>query len=376
MNPTKALFRLLLGRRLPTTEGRINVAGLKKQVTIGRDDYGIVYINAETMEDAWYGLGFCHGQDRAFQLEFNLRAGRGTLSEAFGPAVLPVDRLSRRVGFHRSAKEQLDVISHELISRLDTYAKGVNEGIAKGSVKPSPEFALLKIKPTEYTAADVLTVVKLFSYSMSFNLDCELMRHKILMSDGAEALQALDHAFPEYKLTLPPYPPIAGDAVSFLAEDLARLQGAVGLKGGCNNWVIAPERTGTGRPILANDLHIGPSIPPPWYLCKLTAPGLTVAGVTFPGAPAVLAGHNGTCAWGMTAGMSDVVDLFSEELSADGKRVRRGSGFVPCELVRELINVRDAAPVVEEVLVTPRGPVISPAMKDTGTVCFAERRLA
>ncbi len=368
MNPTKVLFRLLLGKRLPTIEGKIDVEGLKKTVTIGRDEYGIVYINSETMDDAWYALGFCHGQDRAFQLEFNLRAGRGTLSEAFGPAVLPVDRLSRRIGFYRAANEQLEVIGDALRSTLEAYARGVNAGIMKGQRKLPPEFRLLKLRPTEYTPADVLTVVKLFSYSMSFNLDCELMRHKILVNDGREALQALDHAFPEYKLTLPPYYPVAGDAINFLADDFSRLQACVGMKGGCNNWTIAPGRTATGRPILANDLHIGPSIPTPWYLCKIAAPGLTVAGVTFPGAPAVLAGHNGTCAWGMTAGMSDVVDLFSEELSADGKRVRRGSGFIPCELVREIIKVKGAEPVVEEVLVTPRGPVISPAMKDTGTV--------
>jgi penicillin amidase len=368
MNPTKALFRLLLGRRLPTTEGRINVTGLKKQVTIGRDEYGIVYINADTADDAWYGLGFCHGQDRAFQMEFNVRVSRGTLAEAIGPAALPVDRLSRRIGFYRAAKEQLEVIGDDLRARLEAYVRGVNEGISKGADKLPPEFALLKITPTEYTPADVLAVVKLFSYSMSFNLDCELMRHKILMSDGIEALQALDHAFPEYRLALPPYTPIAGDCMNFLAEDLSRLQTAAGLKGGCNNWVIAPDRTATGRPLLANDLHIGPSVPSPWYLCKLTAPGLSVAGVSFPGAPAVLAGHNGTCAWGMTAGMSDVVDLFAEELSADGRRVREGRSYVSCDVVREIIAVRDAEPVVEEVLITPRGPVISPVLTESGTV--------
>jgi penicillin amidase len=365
MNPTKTLFRLLLGRRLPTVEGRITVAGIKGPVKIGRDDYGIVYISADTMAEAWYGLGFCHGQDRAFQLEFNLRAARGTLSEAIGHATLPIDRLSRRIGFYRAAKEQLEVIGDALRATLEYYARGVNEGIARGSGKLPPEFALLKLQPTEYTPADVLAVVKLFNYSMSFNWDCELMRYMILHKDGADALKELDHAYPEYKLTLPPYTPIAGDAADFLAKDLSQLQVFAGMTGGCNSWVLAPERTSTGRPILANDLHIGPSLPAPWYLCKLTTPEGTVAGVSFPGAPAVLAGHNGTCAWGMTAGMSDVVDLFLEELGADGRSVREGDDFIPCETVREIISVKDAAPVEEEVRITKRGPIISPALKDT-----------
>lgn len=367
MNPTKALFRLLLGKRLPTVEGRINVEGLKKPVKIGRDEYGIVYIGAETMEDAWYGLGFCHGQDRGFQLEFSLRTARGTLSEALGPETLSVDRLSRRIGFYRAAKEQLEIIGGELRARLEIYAKGVNEGMNKGSAKPPPEFALLKLRPTEYTPADTLAIVKLLNYSMSFNWDCELMRYFVLKKDGADALRALDHAFPEYRLTLPPYYPIAGDTTDFPAGDLQRLQALVGMAGGCNNWVIAPERTSTGRPILANDLHIGPSIPTPWYLCKLTTPEASVAGVSFPGAPAVLVGHNGTCAWGMTAGMSDVVDLFAEERGPDGKSVREGDAFVPCRVIREQINVKGAASVEEEVVVTKRGPIVSPGLEDLDT---------
>lgn len=220
------------------------------------------------------------------------------------------------------------------------------------------------MQPTEFTAADCLGTLNLFNYSMAFNWDCEIMRHKILTGDGAEALRALDHSYPEYKLSVPPNNAVSGDPVDYLAEDLSRLLTFSGKNGGCNNWAIAPSRTATGRPILANDLHIGPAIPSPWYLCKITTPEISVAGVSFPGAPAIPVGHNGTCAWGMTAGMSDVVDLFKEEIGADGKSIRQGDDFVPCEVVKEIIRVKGAGPVEEEVLITPRGPIISPALKD------------
>lgn len=364
MNLLKSLFRLFTGARLPTTEGTIQVKGIKKPVRIGRDKYGITYINADSTEDAWYGLGFCHGQDRAFQIESNLRAYRGIFSEVLGPIALPIDRLSRRIGFHRAAQEQLEAIDDETRRTLDVYAKGVNNGIRKGCKKLPHEFMLLGMQPTELTAVDVLGFVKLFSYAMAFNWDCELMRYKVLTQDGMDALKAIDHSYPEYKLATSPYSSIAGDSINWLAEDLSLFSTTVGMSGGCNNWTIAPSRTATGRPILANDLHIGPSIPTPWYLLKISTPDFSAAGASFPGVPAVVLGHNDTCAWGMTAGMSDVVDLFVEEIGPDGKSVRQGNDFIPCEVHKEVIHVKGAEAVEEDVLITPRGPIISPALKD------------
>jgi penicillin amidase len=363
MNLVKPIFGLLSGRRLPTIEGRLGVEGIASPVKIGRDQYGISYIHAENAEDVWYGLGFCHGQDRAFQIESSVRVARGTFAEVAGSAALPIDRLSRRIGFYRSAQEQLDVISSDVRCMLETYARGVNSGIRKGCRNLPHEFALLGMKPTELTAVDILGIIKLFCYAMAFNWDCEIMRYKVLTQDGPEALKALDHSYPEYKTTIPPCSSIAGDAINWLAADLALFSSTVGMSGSCNNWTIASSRTATGRPILANDLHIGPSIPTPWYLCKVSTPEFSAVGASFPGAPAVVLGHNGVCAWGMTAGMSDVVDLFVEKIGPDGKSVCQGDSFLPCEVRKETIRVKGAAPVEEEILITPRGPIISPALQ-------------
>ena len=127
MNIPKLIFRLLLGRRLPITAGTLEVPGIEQPVLIRRDRYSIPYIEAQGDEDAWYGLGFCHGQDRAFQLEGLLRVVRGTMAELVGPAVLPVDRLSRRIGFRRTAEQQLEILDGEsLVHRL--FADGDRRG--------------------------------------------------------------------------------------------------------------------------------------------------------------------------------------------------------------------------------------------------------
>src|SRR2546430_14739162 len=111
MNLPRALFRLLLGRRLPVTSGTLRVAGVRGRLRIDRDQWGIPHIDAANDHDAWFGLGFCQGQDRAFQLETILRVARGTVAELVGPRGLPVDRLSRRVGLRRSAVLQYEVLS-------------------------------------------------------------------------------------------------------------------------------------------------------------------------------------------------------------------------------------------------------------------------
>jgi len=361
MNVPKLIFRLLLGRRLPITTGTLTVSAIKRPVLIRRDRYGIAYIEAENDEDAWYGLGFCHGQDRAFQLEGLLRIVRGTLAELVGPATLPLDCLSRRIGFYHSAQQQ--ALGDEACRMVEAYAQGVTDGVRVGCRRLPHEFALLRAQPTPYSAADALGVLKLMSFTLASNWDCELARLKILTEDGPEALVALDPTYPEWLPVTAPPGKLAGHAVDRLAEDLAIFAGTVGLGGGSNNWAIAPSRTATGRAILANDPHLAPALPPYWYLAHLRTPDWAVAGASFVGGPVFPVGHNGTAAWGMTAGLLDNTDLFLEEIGPDGQSVREGDGFVPCEIRQEIIQVKGGEPVEEEVLITPRGPIIGPALE-------------
>ena len=363
MNIPKLVFRLLLGRRLPVTAGRLEVPGIHRPVLVRRDHYGIPTIEAQGDEDAWYGLGFCHGQDRAFQLEGLRRIVRGTLAELVGPEVLPLDRLSRRIGFHHSAVAQLEALDGEIRSILEAYAQGVNTGARIGCRRKAHEFALLRTDPTPFNASDTLGVIKLMSFTLASNWDCELARFKILTEDGPEALAALDPAYPEWLPATSPPGALAGRAADRLSEDLALFTAIVGPGGGSNNWAIAGSRTTTGRALLANDPHLGPSLPPHWYLAHLRTPDWAVAGASFVGGPAFPVAHNDVAAWGNTAGLTDNTDLFLEEIGPDGRSVREGDQFVPCQTRLEVIQVKGGDPVEEEVLVTARGPIIGPALE-------------
>jgi penicillin amidase len=362
VNLARLVFRTALGSRLPVTTGTLTAPGLGRPVRIRRDRWGIPCIDAAGDVDAWYGLGFCHGQDRSFQLELLLRLTRGTLAELVGTPGLPVDRLARRIGFRDAAGMQLGLLEPDLRAMLEGYAAGVNAGATVGLPRPAREFALLRARPTPWTAADVLALLKLHSFALAANWDVELARLKILTGDGPEALAALSPAYPEWLPVAAPPGTLAGPAVDRLAEDLAVFSAVVRVGGGSNNWALAPSRTATGRPLVANDTHLPPTLPPQWYLAHVRTPDWAVAGASFVGGPGVLAGHNGCAAWGLTAGMVDNTDLFLEEIGPDGRSVREGDGFVPCALRTETIAVRGGPMVTEEVLVTPRGPLIGPAL--------------
>ena len=365
MSLTRLMFRLLLGQRLPVTRGDLAVPGLFGRVRIARDRYGVPLIDTDDSRDGPFALGFCHGQDRAFQLELLLRVARGTLSEMVGPGALPVDRLSRRVGFYRAAVEQLDALDADVRASFDAYARGIRAGSTPPAQPRQPhEFALLGARPTPWTPTDTLAITKLLSFNLTSNWDAELVRLKVLTSDGPEALRALDAAFPSWHPVAMPVGAKAGDVVHHLASDLAAFFSWVPPGGASNNWVVAGSRTATGRPIVANDPHLDAALPAHWYLARLRTPDDCFVGATFVGGPAFLAGHNGHCAWGLTAGLVDNSDLFIEQVGPDGASVRQGDDFVPCRVVEEVIAVKGGATVTERVLITPRGPIVSPAFAD------------
>jgi penicillin amidase len=363
LNLSRLLLRLLLGRRLPRTSGTLTIAGLAADVRIDRDAWGIPHIEAANDQDAFFAVGFCHGQDRSFQLELLLRAGRGTLSEMVGLPTLAIDRLSRRIGFHRSSQQQWPVLDADIRNMLEAYTRGVNAGRSLGSSRKAHEFTLLRAEPTEWTTLDCLGVLKLISFTLPTNWDVELARLRILVDDGLEALAALDPASHrlEYAPTREDHVRAMGSLLDQLAADLAAFTAFVKVGGGSNNWAVAASRTATHRPLVANDPHLDPRLPSHWYLAHVSTPQWQTAGATFLGGPNVLAGHNGFGAWGLTAGLVDNTDLFIEQMGPDGRSVRQGDGYTPCEVREEIIHVKGSANVTERVLITPRGPIVSPA---------------
>ena len=359
---SRALFRLLLGSRLPVTSGTLEVEGPRGSITLSRDRHGIPMIEAEDELDVFFGFGFCQGQDRAVQIELMKRAASGTLSELFGRTTLQVDRLYRRVGLRRAAEEQFQVLAPRVASIITAFALGVNAGRTVGLPRRPHEFVLLRARPTEFTALDVIAILKLQSFAIPSNWDSELARLMVLNLDGPDALLDLDPAYPEWHPVAVPPTGVAGKAAERLAEDLAKFQETIGSGGGSNSWAVSGSKTRSGRPLLANDPHLAPAVPPHWYLARMQSPGWALAGAALPGTPAMAVGHNGNCAWGVTAGLTDNTDLFLERIGTDGRSVLEDGEYVQCETRREVIRVRGAKPVEEEVLVTPRGPIISPAL--------------
>jgi penicillin amidase len=356
-------MRLLLGQRLARTQGALSVPGLKGRLRIHRDRWGIPTVVAENDHDAFFGLGFCHGQDRAFQLEVLLRVARGTLAELVGKAAVPVDRLSRRIGFYHSARKHWPQLGPELQGQVEAYTRGITAGNSLGLPARPHEFVLLGGRPTPWGPLDTVALVKVMSFSLASNWDVELARLKVLLEDGPDALLALDPSYdPDHPVTAPPGVK-AGPACEYLLRDLALFTSVVQPGGASNNWAIAPWRTATGRPLLANDPHLEATLPSQWYLAHLRTPEWSLAGAFFVGGPGAFAGHNGHCAWGITAGLVDNTDLFREEIGPDGRSVREGDSWVPCPVREETIRVKGGQPIVERVLETPRGPIISPALE-------------
>ena len=362
MPPRPSLRFLLrgLGRRAPRTTGQLRVPGLSADLTIARDRWGIPHVEAASDADVWFGLGFCHGQDRAFQLELLARAGRGRLAELLGADALPLDRLSRILGFHRLAVTQLPELDADIRALLEAYVAGVNATIGVGA-RPH-ELVLLRSARSPWTPYDVLAFLGLQSLALAGNWDTELGRLSVLLADGPDAMEAVA---PSHRADLPTVIPVggvAGEPLDRLAADLAALRDVVGGAGSSNAWALSGSMTASGAPILANDPHLGPSVPAPWYLAHLRTPDWAVAGASFVGGPAFPTGHNGHCAWGITAACTDSADLFLEEVDLDAGVARGPAGPEPIERIEERITVRRAAAHVETVTVTRRGPLVTPLL--------------
>jgi penicillin amidase len=372
MSLHRPFLRLLLGRRLPVVAGTLRVEGPIEPILIRRTVFGIPVIEASGDTDAAFGIGFCQGQDRAAQLELLLRAARGTLAELVGPRGLAVDRLSRRVGFARLAGRQTELLLHEQRALLAGFAGGITAGATLGLRRRPHELVLLRGRPTPWASADVFAVMNLAAFLQASNWGSELARLLILEGDGAAALAAVDPSGPCPARSSVVADDRAAEAVARLARDASVLADAIGTGGGSNAWALGPERTASGRPLLASDPHLPPGAPPHWYLAHLRTREWACAGAYWVGTPVAMTAHNGFAAWGVTSSLVDTTDLFLERIGPDGRSVSEGERLVPCEVREERIAVRGADDVVEHILVTPRGPLLGPALEgDRGALSIS-----
>jgi penicillin amidase len=351
---------LYLRQSLPQTEGEIRLPGLGAPAEVMRDRYGIPHIFAASLEDASFALGYVHAQDRLWQMEMSRRIAAGRMAELLGAGALEADRFLRTLGVRRSAEANLRVLDIETRRLLDSYAAGVNAYLASGPVLP-PEFWLTGAQPEPWTPADSIGWVKMMAWDLGGNFRNELLRMSLARKLPLERIHQI----------LPPYPgeqpPVIADLKELygtLERDAVQLaQFAPDNDGlGSNNWVVSGARSASGKPLLANDPHLGLTAPPVWYFAHISVPGTNVIGATLPGVPGVILGHNERIAWGFTNTGPDVQDLYIEKLDATGGYVAP-EGRRPFRVIEETIRVKGAAPEKLRVRISRHGPVISDVLR-------------
>ena len=369
----------IYGRQsMPLIDGNVVAQGLRGEVRIARDAMGIPSITASSTEDAMFGLGFAHAQDRLWQLETHKRIGAGRLAQAFGGPALESDKFLRSLGVQRAASRQWDSAGPQVRAAVVAYAAGVNAFI-NGSIRARPpEFLLLGLQPEPWTPVDTMAWAIMMAWDLGGNWSTELLRMRL----------ALKMPVPRINELIPPYPgdaPLATSDYATLFRDL-KLDGKMGTQAllaapesgvegvGSNNWVVHGSRTDTGKPLLANDPHLKLSAPALWYFARLEAPGLKVAGATMPGLPMVVLGQNEHIAWGFTNTGPDVQDLYIERIKPDDPgQYQTPEGWAAFESFTETIKVKGQPDVQLTVRATRHGPVISDSGATQGLTGAADK---
>ena len=369
----------------------IYIAGLSKSVTVRRDERGIPYIEATNEADLYFAQGYVTATDRLWQMDVLRRTVRGELSEIFGRLTLEEDKKRRIYGFAKLSEMMLANTSGPARAALESYTRGVNAYIESHELKELPrEFQILQYRPRAWSAADSLAIGKIFAEALSTSWQSDLRRAAIadLPREKREILLAetspLDVVVvgnDNIKKNTPtasvsfPHELSTNDSIDVFRElksidemterSLARVGLYVPDRAASNNWVVAGSRTASGKPILANDPHLPAIVPSIWYMTHLSIPGLRVAGVTTPGAPGVILGHNEHIAWGATNLGPDVQDLYLEKFDKENpQKYMTPSGWREAEVRREEIKIRksftDSVTDSEfvDVTVTRHGPII------------------
>lgn len=365
----KSAMGLLDRTRLPRIDGSLHLAGLHAPVEILRDAWGVPHIYAQNLSDLFFAQGFVHAQDRLWQMEFNRRLVAGRLAEKLGAVALPLDRWMRTLTLRRVAEFEVSLLSEETKSYLQAYANGINIGILHGRLPI--EFTLLGYHPEPWQISDSLAWIKMISWNLSVNWESELLRTQMVARLGPELAAEMEAPhLSRWPFISPPGTDYSYIGTSALerAQQTRPFIGPSPYEGlGSNNWALSGERTTSGKPILANDMHLGLTVPAIWYENHLICEEFNITGVTFPGIPAVVAGHNGHVAWGFTNGFVDVQDLYIERLQHtpnEGIQAEYLGKWEAARVIKETIQVKGEQPFVEEVIITRHGPIINSLAPD------------
>jgi penicillin G amidase len=387
---------------LPQLDGTIRLEGLQGKVVVLRDAHGVPHIRATSLKDLMFAQGYVTAQDRLWQMDLSRRIAQGRLSELFGPRTLHSDIMNRTLGLKQAAERGVKELHPEEQKLLLDYARGVNAFIQTHQHRLPIEFLLLRYHPEQWRESGSLEVALNMARLLNTSWPDELMRERVQAKLGSARLASeifperspLDRAAaqlspvssaPSGRVAAPPShvtemephllePP--GGATARPAGNLAGLDPMLSALAssssytgaGSNNWVVSGAHTRSGKPLLANDPHLPYGIPSVWYMVHLEAPGLDVSGVSLPGLPMVIIGHNRHIAWGLTNTDPDVQDLYQETFNP----LNPHEYFYDSQWVKdteriERIKVRGKLDDVLLVKSTQHGPILP----DTGNRTFA-----
>jgi penicillin amidase len=359
-----ALWWQLLRRPLPRTSGELRVGGVSAPVVIRRDRWGVPHVRAASAADAWFGQGFCHGQDRLWQLDLYRRFACGRVAEIAGADGLALDRFVRTLGLRRVGLLEEAALEGELREALHAYSAGVNAAAHAARTLPV-EFKLLRIGFEPWRPADTLTLTKLLALGLSTNWERELIRSDMARDLGPELAARLDPGYPAGNpVALEPGVGWRGDGLG-VAEQIGELREAMGFAPeatGSNNWAVSARRSATGGPLLAGDPHLSPGMPGITYQLALEVGGRTCRGASFPGRVGIMFGQNDDVAWSLTNTMADVMDLYVERVDGDEYEFR--GERLPIVTTDEEIEVKGRPrPVLLRVRSTHHGPIVNEALR-------------
>ena len=362
-------YYFLKNKFLPQTRGNLKIQGLVDPVEVIRDRWGIPHIYARSETDLIFAQGFIHAQDRLWQMDFHRRLVAGRLAEVLGEAALPADRWMRILGMRRAAERDVPLLPQDARAGIDAYTAGINASIEMDHYPL--EFTILGYKPEPWTVVDSLSWSKMMAWTLSANWEAELLRAQLIARLGPEKAAELEPDTSDLEpYIIPPGVDFAaiGNSASLRAEAARKFSGPAAREGlGSNNWVLSGSRTSTGRPLLANDMHLLMGIPAIWYENHLVGGDLELSGVSFPGVPGIVAGHNKHVAWGFTNGFPDVQDLYLEHLSRTDQgqvQYEYQGKWIDAEVRQEAIKVKGGRIVYQEVVITRHGPIINELTPD------------
>jgi penicillin amidase len=369
---------------LPQVDGELHVTALSQPVMVRRDAHGVPHISAANMDDLVVAQGYVTAQDRLWQLDMLRRFASGNLAEILGPEAIEHDRAQRILEIGHAADAALAAMDPADRHYLEDYAGGVNADIAQTQAHLPAEFRLLHYRPAPWQPRDCVLVALNMVQTLSVDFPTKLAREKIaahldrpiLLDDLYPVGSWRDHppisTTPD--ITAPqeiPQIPLDSSQTSVRdsVEDILHLQrllpsiripNCADCAPGSNNWVVSGAHSITGSPLLSNDMHLDHTIPDTWYEAQLTSGDFNVGGLTLPGVPFVVVGHNSNIAWGFTLLYADLQDVYVEQ--TDGKVYKTAQGWQPFQKDHEVIGVRGGRDVMLDVLRTEHGPVITPLL--------------